>query len=174
MAHAVMIPSAVMAKNVDSLVRSIKSASALDNGNIVNLGAISSTDGEGEVWVASTPTAATPTGVWMVGEPEVVMTDAKYKGIDPDPRNFFVPAGDVATAFKVKKYDIVRLTDDAFSNTRTNHGFANVQATGELLWATTESAATLFKLAEVTTLAIGGGYPGAGRVTAYRLEAITE
>ena len=89
MAHAIMIPSLVAAKNIDTLNRSFVCAVALDNGNVINLSGTPSVAGEGEVWTASTPTAATPTGLWMVGEPEVVLTNAQYKGLiryDPEAR----------------------------------------------------------------------------------------
>lgn len=174
MAHAIMIPSLVMAKDVDSLNRSFIATVDLDNGNVINLGAMSSTAGEGEVFVAATPTAATPTGVYMVGEPEIVMSSG-YKGLDPDVRNYYVPANTVATCFKIKKGDIVRLSADAMSNSVSTNTFVNVQASGKLVWASTSTFATLFKLVEAVTIPIGAGYPTATRgVAAYRLEAITE
>jgi len=174
MAHAIMIPSLVMAKDVDSLNRSFVATVDLDNGNVVNLGAISSTAGEGEVFVASTPTAATPTGLYMVGEPEVVMTGS-YKGLDPDVRNFYVASGTIGTCFKIKKGDIVRLSADAMSNAVSTNTFVNVQASGKLVWASTSTSATLFKLLEAVTIPIGVGYPSQTRgVAGYRLEAITE
>lgn len=174
MAHAIMIPSLVAAKNIDTLNRSFVCAVALDNGNVINLSGTPSVAGEGEVWTASTPTAATPTGLWMVGEPEVVLTNAQYKGLDPDPRNFFVAANTVATCFKIKKYDLIRLTADAFANSRTSENYVNVQASGKLAWASSSTAATLFQLIEVTNIPLSSGAPGSNRVTAYRLEAITE
>ena len=174
MAHAIMIPSLVMAKDVDSLNRSFVATVDLDNGNVINLGAMSSTAGEGEVFVASTPTAATPTGLYMVGEPEVVMTGV-FKGLDPDVRNYYVPANTIATCFKIKKGDIVRLSADAMSNAVSTNTFVNVQASGKLVWASTSTSATLFKLVEAVTIPIGGGAPSLTRgVAAYRLEAITE
>jgi len=70
--HNILVQRSVMAKDIDSLVRSAKCSSNLDNGNVIYFGAgISSTSGEGEVWVASTPNASSPTDIWMVAEPEV-------------------------------------------------------------------------------------------------------
>ena len=177
MSHAILVQNSVMSKDIDSLVRSAKcSASNLDNGNVVYFGnGVSSTSGEREVWLASTPTSASPTDLWMVAEPELVMTNAQYKGLDPDVRNFYIVAGDVFTAFKPKKFDVITVTADAFSGTRTTETFANV-ASGAytLAWASTSTSATMFKLIETTTIALPAGSPGNGRVTAYRLECIAE
>jgi hypothetical protein len=174
MAHAIMIPSYVMAKDVDSLNRSFICPVALDNGNVITLGAMSSTAGETEVFVAATPVAATPTGLWMVGEPEVVMTGV-FKGLDPDVRNYYVPANTVGTCFKIKKYDIVRLSADAMSNAVASNHFVDVQADGKLVWAASSTSATLFKLVEAITIPIGANQPTLVRgVAGYRLEAITE
>jgi hypothetical protein len=174
MAHAIMIPSLVMAKDVDSLNRSFICATALDNGNVISLGAISSTAGEGEVFVAATPVAATPTGLYMVGEPEIVMSGV-FKGLDPDIRNYYVPAATVATCFKIKKGDIVRLSSDAMSNAVSANTFVDVQADAKLVWAASSTASTLFKLVQAVTIPISGGAPSLTRgVAAYRLEAITE
>lgn len=175
-AHGIMIPSKVMAKNIDSLVRSAKASVDLDNGNLVLLNAgVSATADEKEVFTAATPNSATPTDLWMVGEPEVVMTDAKYKGLDPDPRNFYTPAGTLFTAFKVKKFDVVRLTLPNFTGDRTTETYANVASGSvKLAWASASTTATMFKLLEVVNIPIAGGAPGSNRVTAYRLEAIAE
>ena len=80
----------------------------------------------------------------------------------------------VATCFKIKKYDLIRLTADAFTNSRTTENYVNVQASGKLVWAGSSTAATLFQLIEVTNIPLSSGAPGSNRVTAYRLEAITE
>lgn len=175
MSHAIMIPSVTMAEKLDSLVRSIKCVSDLDNGNIVFLNdGISSTSGEGEVWTAATPASTTVTGAWMVGEPEVVITNAQYKGLDPDPRNYYLDADTIGTAFKVKKCDIVRLTTDAFSNSRSSNTYAGIGSSGAKLTWQASSSNALFKFVEATTLPLSTGSPGNNRVTIYRLEAIDE
>jgi len=173
--HAVMIPSVTMAEKIDSLVRSIKGSQDLDNGNIVFLNdGISATSGEGEVWVASTPATTTVTGAWMVGEPEVVITDSKYKGLDPDPRNYYLASGTIGTAFKVKQYDIVRLTADAFSNARSTNTYAGIGVDGAKLTWQASSANALFKFVEATKLPLSSGSPGNNTVTIFRLEAVSE
>ena len=175
--HGVMIPSKIMAKDIDSLVRSVKSAVDLDNGNIFTLGAVSSVASEKEVFIAATPTAtlaATPVGIWIAEEPEVVMSSG-YKGLDPNPQHFYNVAGDIFTATKMKKYDIRRFTDENFANTRTTETFANVVAgSNKFTWASTQTVATVMQLVEVTNIAIPAGSPGSNRVVAYRMETIAE
>ena len=64
----VVIKRMVAAHNVDALNRSVKCASAdLENGSIFELKTRSTDEGEGEVWIATAPTAATATGLWMGG-----------------------------------------------------------------------------------------------------------
>ena len=43
----------------------------------------------------------------MAAEPEVVLTDEKYKGLDPDIRNFYNVSGTVYSAFKPQVGDII-------------------------------------------------------------------
>lgn len=174
--HGVMIPSATTATKLDSLVRSAKASFDVDNGNVVLLNSgISATSGEGEVWTATKAATPVPTGLWMVGEPELVITNSQYKGLDPDPRKFYVASGEVFTVFKIKKYDVIRLIGNNFSNTRTTETYADIVA-GQLTltWSATETSATAFKLVEVTNIALSTGSPGNNRVVAYRLEAIGE
>jgi hypothetical protein len=96
MAHGIMIPSAVASLNVDSYVRHAKGAVDLDNGNVVSLTALTAVAGEREVWTAAVPaTGATLTNLFMVGEPEIVLTSSKYKNIDPNVQNFYNVTGDV-------------------------------------------------------------------------------
>ena len=172
---SVMVPSKIFAKDIDSLNRWFKSAVDLENGNIITLnGGISNVSGEQEVWTASTPAAATDTDLWMVGEPEVVVTNAQYKGLDPDPRNFYIPAGTIGTAFKVKKFDIVRITAEGFTNTRSTEGYVGIGTTGAKLTWQASSTNAKFRFVETTTLALPSGAPGSNRVTIYRLEAIAE
>ncbi len=114
MTHAIMIPSAVAAANVDSYNRSAKGSADLDNGWLVSLTALTGTSGEGEVWTAAQPASgATLTNLYMVGDPEIVLTDSKYKNIDPNPLNFYTPSGKVFSAFKLQIGDIVKLSADA-------------------------------------------------------------
>lgn len=173
--HGVLIQSSVISKNVDALNRRAKGTVDLDNGNIVNLNGVSTVAGEGEVWNAIAPTSATTVNLWMVSEPEVVMTAGKYKGLDPDPRNFYVASGDVFSISKLKKNDVIRLTDANFSNASTVGTFVNVTSgSTQLTWAATSSVATVGQLVTTQPLAIPTGTPGNNRVTTYKIEIIAE
>jgi hypothetical protein len=169
MAHAIFEGSAILATNVDARVRSAKATVDIDNGNVFALNSLSNVSGEGEVFIASTP-GATPTGLWMAVDPEVVTTASKYKGIDPDPRNFVNEAGKVFAAIKPMKYDIVTLTGDAFTAARTNEGYAIAQeGSYELVWSATAGSGFALKLLKTKNIPVGSE-----RVTGYMFEVVTE
>ena len=117
----VVIKRMVAAHNVDALNRSVKCASAdLENGSIFELKTRSTDEGEGEVWIATAPTAATATGLWMAKASEVVVTSTTvgteqldFKGIVVDPRAFVNVKGKVFDAFQPKKGDIIEMTTGA-------------------------------------------------------------
>lgn len=177
--HGVLITNEIMATNIDQMNRSaICATTDLDNGNVVKLTGVSSTDGEGEVWTAATPVTGSLTNLWMVAEPEVVVTVSgsnKYKGIDPDVRNFYTPAGDLFTAFKLAVGDIVTLTADALAGTKsTNTYIVATTNTPKLTWAAAAISGVSLKLLETTYISIADGSIGTQRTTAYRfvVEAI--
>ena len=177
MSHGVFVPNAVAAKNVDAWSRSAISASAVDNGNIVILSGLSSTAGEGEVWTAVVPsTSAGLTGVWVVTEPEIVKTGS-YRGIDPDPRNFYNAIGDVFTVIKPQLGDIFLLTADNFSGSKGSsdvYGNATDTTGGlKLVWGASQTASVFsVKWLETTYISIGGGAIDTQRVTAYRVQVV--
>ncbi len=177
MAHNVMVPNAVAAMNIDAFNRSGVCASAVDNGNLVVLSALSATAGESEVWTALVPSTANGlTGLWMVGEPEVVVTDSKYKGLDPDPRNFFVAATKVFSCFRPQIGDIITMTADGLAGTKSTNTFVNAtDTTGGLkpLWGATQTASVFsMKLLETTYISIGTGAIDNQRVTAYKFQVV--
>ena len=172
MAHAILIQNAVQSQNIDALNRNIKSAVDLDNGNVVMLSSRSAVSGEGEVFLA-TAADSTLTDLWMVSEPEVVLTAGKYKGLDPDIRNFYTVAGTVATASKPQIGDIITVSADAFSGARTAEGYAiPVDGEVDLLWAASAGSAFALKLLKETYVSIGTGNPTNQRVTAYEMEVV--
>lgn len=178
MSHVVMIPNAVQAMNVDALNRSAKSASDVDNGNLVVLSAVG-TGNETEVWTALVPSTANGlTGVWMAGEPEVVLTASKYKGIDPDPRNYYNEIGKVFSVFKPKVGDIITLTADGVAGTKSTNTFVNAtDTTGGLkpVWGATQTSSVFsMQLLETTYISIADGSIGSQRVTAYRFVVVGE
>ena len=178
MAHNVMIPNAIAAMNIDAYNRSGVCASAVDNGNVVVLSALSTTAGEAEVWTALVPSTSNGlTGLWMVYEPEVVVTDSKYKGLDPDPRNFSVAATDVFSCFKPSLGDIITFTADGMSGAKGGSD-THVNATNStgglvLVWGTSQTASVFsMKLISTTYISIADGSIGTQRVTAYKFEVV--
>jgi hypothetical protein len=60
------------------------------------------------------------TGLWMAYSPEIVTVTSgtkKYRGINPDPRDFTNLAGEVFTAFKPQVGDIITITADGIGDT---------------------------------------------------------
>lgn len=183
MTHAVLIPEAIQAMNVDSLNRSVidygASASAIDNGNVFVIDSKHTSGSLTEVFEIKQPTAGSPSNVWMAySGDEVVVTDSKYKGLDPDPRNFFNAANYVFSAYKPMVGDIILLTADAFSNTFSSHTYAHAVADSfELYWDTNDgglSGLTYKYLAtKYISLHTSSSTIDAQRVTAYELECVS-
>lgn len=173
MAHAVLIPSAIAALNVDSYNRSVSASGIIDNGNILTMGAEFTSGSLTEVF-AVTPASASGTNLWMAySGDEIIVTDAKYKGLDPDPRNFFNAAGSVFSAYKPQVGDIIVLTADAFSNSFSSHTHAAAQAGVALLWTAAQAASGLcYKYIATTYISIATGAINNQRVTAYKLECV--
>jgi len=173
MSHGVLIPNAVQATNIDALNRSVVCTTTdIDNGSVFSLTGVSATVGQGEVWVAATPATASLTNLWMAYEPEVVVTvsgSSKYKGIDPDVRNFYNIAGDVFTAFKLEVGDIVTISIDGVAGTKsTNTYVVATNNTAKLTWAAAAVSGVSLKLLETTYISIADGSIGTQRTTAYR------
>ena len=100
MAYGVLIPQAIAAMNIDSYNRSVQEASAVEQGSVLVMSNTkSTTSGEDEVWEVAQPTTGNISNLWMAySGDEVVLTALKYKGLDPDPRNFRNEANSVFAA----------------------------------------------------------------------------
>lgn len=177
--HAVLIPNAIVAKDIDSLNRHVidhgASASSIDNGNIFQLASQHTSGSLTEVWELAAPSAGSPTDCWMAySGDEVVLTDSKYKGLDPDPRNFYNEANKVFSAFKLQKGDIITLTAEAFSNSFSSHTHATpVAGAFTLQWESAAASSGLdFKYLGTTYISLATGAIDDQRVTAYKLECI--
>jgi hypothetical protein len=177
MAHGVLIPAAIAAMNVDSYNRSVISASAIDNGNVLAMGAQYTTGSLVEVSLVTQPAAGSPVNAWMAySGDEIIVTDAKYKGLDPDVRNFWNVERKVFSAFKPQVGDIVILTADNFSNSFSSHTYAVGQADSyKLLWVVGAGPTTGlgFKYIATTYISLATGGIDSQRVTAYKLECTT-
>lgn len=178
MAHNILIQDTAAAKNIDSLNRSVIGSADIDNGNAIILASKSSTAGEGEVWVATQPATGSLTGLWLAYEPEVVVTvsgNSKYKGIDPDVRNFYNVSGTVFSAFKPRVGDILTMTDDGITGTKgSNTHIVATNAQYKLAWASAAISGLSLKLLKTSYISVGGGSIGASRVTSYQFEVVAE
>lgn len=173
MAYGVLIQNKVQASDIDALNRSVKCASAVENGMVFNLLTRSAVSGEEEVWVATAPATSYLSNLWMAYEPEIVLTDGKYKGLDPDPRNFYVPAGTVFSAFQPKLGDVITLTSDVITGTIGANTFVvATNADFQLNWGASAVSGLSLKLIETTYISIATGSIGSQRVTAYKFEVV--
>jgi len=174
MAHAVLIPSAIAAMNVDSFNRSVVSASNVDNGYVLTMGSEYTSGSLTEVFAVTASSGSTAKGLWMAySGDEIVLTDAKYKGLDPDPRNFYNVAGKVFSAFKLQVGDIITVTADAFTGARTSESYAIPTTDYRLLWsAAADGGGVYFKYIATTYISLATGGIDSQRVTAYKLECV--
>ena len=172
MANGVLIQNDVMARDVGSLNRSAKSAAVMNNGYLVSLTAKETGAGEVDLWTAAQPTTGDLYSLWMVYSPEVVITASKYKGLDPDPRNFEIPIGDPFDCFKPQVGDIITLTADAMSGSANTHIIA-ANGAYKPAWAAAVAAATFSAiLIKTTTISIGLGTIASQKVIAYEFEVL--
>ena len=174
--HAVLVPNKVMAKNVDSYIRPAISASALDNGFIFVTAQKTGVSGEGEVWLATAPSSASLTAIWMVGEPELPFAtagDNVYRGLGSI-QDFYTSACTVFTGFKVApNADIITLTVEALDSS-TTAAYAVPDDSGNYKWKWAAAASSGVCLRYIATTYIpsaNGSAIGSGRITAYQFEA---
>jgi hypothetical protein len=176
MAYGMINLNAVQAMNVDSLNRSAVCADIVENGNLVILASMSATVGESEVWTATKPATATLSGGWVVADPEVVVTysgSSAYKGLDPDIRNFRIPAAQIFRAIKLSIGDIVELSADALG---TGAGAESAwavatDATYELTWASAAVSGVSLKYLKTTYVSLATGAIGeTQRVAMYKFQ----
>lgn len=176
MAHGVLIPEAIAAMNTDSLNRSVAStASSIDNGFVLLLTGKIGTSGSGaEVWTATTPATGSLSGLWMAydGE-EIPVTDSRYKGLDPDPRNAYIAQNKVFSAFKPQVGDIILVTPEALTGSVSTYANA-VNGAYQLTWAATSGAGQSWKLLGTKYISIHSSASTVDmqRATAYELECI--
>lgn len=180
MSYCVLIKNKVMASNVDSLNRSAIAGSAVDisNGNVFRLDTIGSGSAT-EVWTVTAPTlsGSTMNDLWMAGEADLVVTTVsgtlKYRGLNQDPRNFYIPGGTVFSAFKPQKGDIITITADGFTGTAAL-AYANSTDSSYIFTtsASVQSSSLTLKYLATEYISIGTGAMDNQRVTAYRYAVI--
>jgi len=174
MAYGVINPVATAATTIDSYNRSCISASAMENGSVVDLLTKSSTSGEAELWTATVPATANLKGLWMVYDPEVVWTADKYRGLDPDVRNYSIAIGTTFSAFKLIEGDLILMSADAFTAVKSTNGFANgTNGQSQMVWGATQSNDTIsMRYMATEYFSIGTGAMDTQRFTAYLMEVL--
>lgn len=174
--HGIVVQNSVQAANVDSLNRSVVGTVDIDNGFVFTLSGYSATAGQGEVWSATPTVTGSLTNLWMAYEPEVVITISgtkQYKGINPDPRDFYNIAGNVFSAFKPQIGDLITLTDEALAGTKGANGYVVATNTDlHLNWAAAVVSGLSLKLQSTTYVSIADGSIGTQRKTAYIFEVV--
>jgi len=181
-AHGVLILSNVAATNVDSYNRSVVTGSDIDvdNGHIFPLASQSSLSGYSEVWSFGV-TSGSDHDLWMAYEPEIVLTSAKYRGIDPDPRNFYNASGTtgsgsvVFSAYLPRIGDVITVTAAALSGSPSTGDYVNsIAKSCVLTWGAGMGSFLSYKLIKETYISIGtGGLGDTNRVLAYKLACVS-
>ena len=176
MAYGVMIPVAIAATNVDAWNRSCISATSIfENGGVCALLAKSTTSGEAELWTATVPATANLMSDWIVYDPELVWT-GYYRGLDPDVRNYTIAIGRTFSAFKPQVGDLMLMSEDCFTATKSTNTFANaVDGQVQFVWNATQSSSCIAVHYLATQyISIGTGAMDNQRVTAYMMEVIPQ
>ena len=168
--HAVLIPAAVVAKDVDAYVRPAISASAVDNGNVFTLSKSGVSD---ESFLATFPTSASAVRCWMAGEPEMPFAVAgsnEYRGFGRI-QDFYNSASKTFTAFKLNVGDIIQLSADGLDSATASTYAVPTNGTGKFTWATAASTGlTLRYLRTVTVPQPNASAIGAGRITMFEFD----
>ena len=175
MAYGVIEKVAVRAQSIDALNRSVESATLLENGNAFNLATMGTiANREEEVWVATTPASGSLTDLWMLAEDPVVVTDSKYRNLDPDPRDYTLAIGTTGSAFKPEVGDLIRGNADSMVGTKSTNTFVNATDSAfQLTWGATQTASVLsFVIRQTQYMSIGLGTLGTQRITAYLFECL--
>ena len=174
--HAILIPDAIAAANIDSFTRSCVSASNIDNGYLLKLSSYGAASGEAEVWTAIVPSTVNGlNNLWMAYDPELVWTSS-YRGLDPDVRNYTIAVGRTFSCFKPQTGDLILMDTDCFTGAKGVNTFANAtNAQVQFVWGATQSASCI-SLSYVATqdISFGTGAMDDQRQVAYLMEVIPQ
>lgn len=173
MAKSILIPTLVAAKNIDTLNRSFIADGDIDNGNVFVKGALSTNEGESQVYKAEKPNSEL--GLWMAFTAEdVVLTDElgnQFKVGNLDPRAFTNRANTVFSGFKPQVGDLVLISADGISGTANTYVVAD--AGFQLKFDTAQGNGLAFKVVETSYISVASANNiGSQRVTAYLLECV--
>ena len=177
MAKTVLVPTDIVAKNIDAYNRTVINDADIDNGAVFQMGALSTDADKKEVFEIATPeTGAGLKNLWMAYSPEVVLTvsgDFQAKGIDADPRNFTNVKGIPFDAYKIQVGDLVTMTAEGFSAPYNHEAYAVAQnGSNKLAFAGAAIEGVTYKVLGETQIVIASGNVGSNAVKAYLLECV--
>lgn len=168
----------VAAQNIDSYNVVFESSADVENGQIFSQGALSTTDGESEVYAIATPATATLSSLFMAYSPEdVILASAngnQYKIGDKDPRSFTNVTGLVFTGYRIALGDKIMLSAEGFTGAKGASDVFAVATDGQtkLVWGTAAGAGVTYALDKVSYFSIPSSTFGSQRVTAYQLRCV--
>ncbi len=170
--HTLTNLDSIAAQNVGAYSAKFVSASSLDNGNVCQLLTVSASAAEGEVFIATSPSSASPVGVYMVDSPVlpflVTGSGDKVNGIGTA-RDFYTIAGEVGVARRLQLHDIVTVTAEALdSSTTAAYAIADDSGNFKLKWSAVTVNGFYLKYLKTTYIPCPDGAIGSGRVTAYQ------
>jgi len=176
--HGVLYVKQIAATNVDAWNRTAVSGSDIDDGYVFRLDSQSgsATALYSEVWTTTVPSSngSTLNNLWMSSSRGVnilyTANGLAYKGLEDDPRNFYVVSGSMISAFKPQVGDIVEMTTDCISGSKASNTFINsADGVYQLAWGATQTSSALsFKYLGDDYLAIGNGKMTTQHVTTYK------
>jgi hypothetical protein len=177
MAYGIVNMSGCQAAENDALLRKAVCATAIENGMVMQLLTVSATAGEEDVFTATIPSAtAGLTQLWMAAEPPVAKATSgtkSYLGLNPDPRDARNEIGEVFTVFKPQIGDIVVLSTDALTGSKSTGDYVVATAADfQLNWAAAAVSGLSLKYLATTKIAIGDGTIAQAGATAYRFEVV--
>lgn len=108
--HAVVRLDKMSGTTDGSMLKSVKVATDIDNGNIVKLGSL--IEGEREVYAGVTPTTTTELKeLVLIATPEVIADETRHHGLE----EFYNPANAISRAYRLHSGDIYSATKEAFT-----------------------------------------------------------
>ena len=176
MTHAIMRADRIQATDIDALNRAGVASVDFDNGWVAQLLTQSSTAGQKEVWTATIPSATTGLqNLWMAKSPavvEIVSGSNTFKGVDEDVQHFYSIAGEFIDFVRLETGDLVTLTDDAITGSKSSNRYIVATASDyKLNWAASPvSGLSLAYLATKNITKPAGTIGDTQSVTAYEFQ----
>lgn len=176
--NAILVKTLTASKNIDALNASFKYEQDLPNGSVFQLGALSTDDGESQVYEPVAPATGSLSGLWMAANPiDVIITDAlgnQYKPGINNPGAYTNVANVVFSGFKPQVGDIIILSADGISGSiSTNQYVVAANGATKLAFAAAAIEGLSFHIEETTYISVAGiNGIGSERVTAYKLRCV--